>query len=143
MARTLRHKLRGENGQSAVEFAIVLPILAMMFLAIWQCGAAFHKYLVFTDAARVGARNAAVSLTAAGGPCAAAKTAIQNTVSATQWTNDLQSGARVTCTAQPCPGKTPGSATCPYTISISYPFTITVFFNRTGTMTPSATERLE
>src|SRR5215208_4745616 len=115
-------RLRGESGQSMVEFAAVLPILAMLFLAIWQCGVAFHKYLVFTDAARVGARKAAVSRTATGGPCAAAKTAIQNTVSASQWTNELQSGARVTCT----PG-TPGAVGTPYTVSIAVPFTITVF----------------
>jgi Flp pilus assembly protein TadG len=121
-----------------VDFAVVLPIIVMLFLAIWQCGVAFHKYIVFTDAARVGARKAAVSRTATGGPCAAAKTAIQNTVSASQWTNELQSGARVTCT----PG-TPGAVGTPYTVSIAVPFTITVFFSRTGTMTASATERLE
>ena len=46
-----------------VEFAVVLPIIVMLFLAIWQCGVAFHKYIVFTDAARVGARKAAVSRT--------------------------------------------------------------------------------
>jgi Flp pilus assembly protein TadG len=128
-----------------VEFAVVLPILAMLFLAIWQCGAAFHKYITFTDAARVGARKAAVSLTATGGPCAAAKTAIQNTVSASQWTNDLQSGGRVTCTTPSGPGCTAASLTtgsC-YKISIDVPFTIGVFFNRSGTMTASATERLE
>jgi Flp pilus assembly protein TadG len=135
---TLRLSLRGEAGQSMVEFAVVLPILAMLFLAIWQCGAAFHKYIVFTDAARVGARKAAVSRTATGGTCAAAKTAIQNTVSTSQWTNDLQSGARVTCTPA-----APGAAGTSYTISIAVPFTITVFFGRTGTMTASATERIE
>jgi Flp pilus assembly protein TadG len=121
-----------------VEFAVVLPIIVMLFLAIWQCGVAFHKYIVFTDAARVGARKAAVSRTAAGGPCAAAKSAIQSTVSASQWTNDLQSGARITCT----PGS-PGAAGTQYTISIAVPFTINVFISRSGTMTASATERLE
>ena len=131
-------RLRDEDGQSMVEFAVVLPIIVMLFLAIWQCGVAFHKYIVFTDAARVGARKAAVSRTATGGPCAAAKTAIQNTVSTSQWTNDLQSGARVTCTPA-----TPGAVGTTYTISIAVPFTITVFFSRTGTMTASATERLE
>jgi Flp pilus assembly protein TadG len=136
--QTLQSRLSGDHGQSMVEFAVVLPILAMLFLAIWQCGAAFHKYIVFTDAARVGARKAAVSRTAAGGTCAAAKTAIQNTVSASQWTNDLQSGARVTCTPA-----TPGDVGTSYEVSIAVPFTITVFFGRTGTMTASATERVE
>ena len=129
-------RIRGDGGQSMVEFAVILPLIAMLFLGIWQCGVAFHKYLVFTDAARVGARKAAVSVTAAGGPCAAAKSAIQNTVSASQWSTDLQSGARVTCSGT-------GTAGQPYTISISYPFNITVFFTRSRTMTASATERLE
>ena len=121
-----------------VEFAVVLPIIVMLFLAIWQCGVAFHKYIVYTDAARVGARKAAVSRTAVGGPCAAAKTAIQSTVSASQWTNDLQSGARITCTPA-----SPGAAGTQYTISIAVPFTINVFISRSGTMNASATERLE
>ncbi len=121
-----------------VEFAVVLPILVMLFLAIWQCGAAFHKYIVFTDAARVGARKAAVSRTASGGPCQAARTAIQNTVSPQQWSNDLQSGSRITCSPA-----TPGGMGTAYTISISVPVTITVFFSRNITMTASATERLE
>jgi Flp pilus assembly protein TadG len=129
-------RIRGESGQSMVEFAVILPLIAMLFLGIWQCGVAFHKYLVFTDAARVGARKAAVSVTATGGPCAAAKAAIQNTVSASQWSTDLQSGARVTCSGTATAGQ-------PYTISISYPFNITVFFTRSRMMNASATERLE
>ena len=131
-------RIRDEGGQSIVEFAVILPLIAMLFLGIWQCGVAFHKYLVFTDAARVGARKAAVSLTAAGGPCPAAKTAVMNSVGATSplWTTDLQGGARVTCSGTATAGQ-------PYTISISVPFNITVFSTRVGTMKASATERLE
>jgi Flp pilus assembly protein TadG len=133
--RKLRSRLRGEDGQSLVEFVVILPLLAMLFLAIWQCGVAFHNYLALTDAARVGARAAAVNRASATGACQSAKNAIQNTVSTTQWS---VISSRITCTPS-----TPGAVGTPFTISITYPFTITVFFGRTGTMTASATERLE
>jgi TadE-like protein len=117
-----------------VEFVVILPILAMCFLAIWQCGVAFHNYLALTDAARVGARAAAVNRATPLGPCQAARNAIQATVSPTQWSAISSQNF--------CP-QTVGPVGSAYTISISFPYTISVFFNRTGTMTASATERLE
>jgi Flp pilus assembly protein TadG len=138
----MRSRLRGEDGQSVVEFAFVMPFLVFLLLAICQFGLAFHNYLAITDAARVGARKAAVSRTAAGGPCTAARTAIQNTVSATQWG---VISSRVSCSPA-----TPGAVGSSYTISISYPATIGLppFFglpgiNTTLTMAATATERLE
>jgi Flp pilus assembly protein TadG len=129
-----------EDGQSIVEFAIIAPFLLFLLLAITQFGLAFHNYLAITDAARVGARAAAVNRTT--NPCNAARTAIQNTVSSTQWG---VISSRITCS----PG-TPGPAGSSYTISISYPVTIGLpgmfglpAFNQTGTMSTSATERLE
>jgi Flp pilus assembly protein TadG len=118
-----------------VEFAVVLPIIVMLFLAIWQCGVAFHNYLTLTDAARVGARAAAVNRATPTGSCQAAKNAIQATVSTTQWS---VISSRITCTPA-----TPGAVGTSFKVSITYPYTISVFFNRTGTMTASATERLE
>jgi Flp pilus assembly protein TadG len=136
--KTTRHTLtrfRGDEGQSMVEFAVVLPIIVMLFLAIWQLGVGFHNYLAITDAARVGARAAAVNRASATGPCQAAKNAIQATVSTAQWS---VISSRITCS----PG-TPGAVGSAYTVSIAYPITINVFFSRTGTLTASATERLE
>lgn len=43
------------------EFAIVLPILCVLVFAVIQFGIAFNNYLALTDAARAGARRAAVS----------------------------------------------------------------------------------
>ena len=53
-----RVTLRGEDGQAAVEFALVLPILLVFLLAIVEVGIAFSHYVMLTDAARVGARKA-------------------------------------------------------------------------------------
>jgi Flp pilus assembly protein TadG len=50
--------IRSERGQTAVEVAIVLPLLVMILLAIIQFGIALNNYETVTDAARVGARNA-------------------------------------------------------------------------------------
>jgi Flp pilus assembly protein TadG len=49
---------RAERGQTAVEFALVAPVLIALLLGILQCGIAFSHYLTVTDAARVAARKA-------------------------------------------------------------------------------------
>jgi Flp pilus assembly protein TadG len=125
-------KLEGEHGQTAVEFAVVLPILVLLLLGIVQFGLAFHNYLGITDATRVGARAAAVHR--ATGACSAARTAIQNTVSPAQWTTI---STRTTCAE----GANVGD---PVTVSIKYPYKIGLpNFSAAGDLTASATERLE
>ncbi len=42
------------------EFAIILPMLALLLLGIMQFAVAFNNYVTVTDAARAGARKAAV-----------------------------------------------------------------------------------
>ena len=91
---TRSSRLRATDGQAFVEFAIVLPVLVLLLFGITQFGLAFRNYLAITDAARVGARAAAVKRTTS--PCAAATTAIQNTVSASQWS---EISSRITCVA--------------------------------------------
>ena len=44
------------------EFALVLPILALLLFGIVQFGLVFNNYLTLTDAVRSGARKAAVSI---------------------------------------------------------------------------------
>jgi hypothetical protein len=51
-----------EKGASAVEFAIILPVLIMIVFGIFEFGFAFNKYISLTHAAREGARLAAVGL---------------------------------------------------------------------------------
>jgi Flp pilus assembly protein TadG len=62
-----------ESGQTFVEFALVMPFLVFLVLAIVQFGRGFHDYITITDAARVGAREAAVHRTTA---CSSATTKI-------------------------------------------------------------------
>ena len=58
MNRRHRHHIRSDRGQTAVEFALVAPILIALLLGIVQAGIAFHNYLSVTDAARAVARKA-------------------------------------------------------------------------------------
>ena len=53
--------IRNENGQTMVEFALVLPVLVVLLFGIIQFGTAFNNYVSLTDAVRAGARVAAVS----------------------------------------------------------------------------------
>ncbi|WP_034630514.1 TadE/TadG family type IV pilus assembly protein [Desulfotruncus alcoholivorax] len=54
-------KLRGDNrGQALVEFALVLPILILLLMAIFEFGNIFHSYLLITTASREGARMGVV-----------------------------------------------------------------------------------
>ena len=56
-----RNNFRNEHGQTMVEFALVVPILCVVLFGILQFGALYNDYVTLTDAARVGARRAAVS----------------------------------------------------------------------------------
>lgn len=58
---TARDFRRNENGQAIVEFAIIVPLVALLLFAILQFGIVFNNYLTLTDAVRAGARKATVS----------------------------------------------------------------------------------
>jgi Flp pilus assembly protein TadG len=57
----MRSIRRTEGGQAAVEFAIVLPLLLILMIAIFEFGRAWEIYHAVTDAARLGARSAVVA----------------------------------------------------------------------------------
>jgi Flp pilus assembly protein TadG len=127
-----RSRFGREDGQAFVEFAIVLPILVLLVFGITQFGLAFRNYLAITDAARVGARAAAVKRTS--GACTAARSAIQNTVSTGQWG---QISSRITCIAGPNVGDQ-------VKITITYPYSIGLpGVSASGNLTANATERME
>jgi len=57
----MRRVRSDESGQAMVEFAIVLPLLLMLTIAVFEFGRAYHVYHAVTDAARLGARSAVVA----------------------------------------------------------------------------------
>ncbi len=54
-----------EDGQSLVEFALVIPIFLLVLFAIVDFGMAFHAWITVTNSAREGARIGAVRATSA------------------------------------------------------------------------------
>ena len=60
--RRLRHRRRpGQRGQSLVEFAFVLPIIVLVIASFIEMGRAVFAYNTIANAARQGARVAAVN----------------------------------------------------------------------------------
>ena len=54
-----------EDGQSLVEFALVVPIFLLVLFAIVDFGMAFHAWITVTNSAREGARVGAVRASSA------------------------------------------------------------------------------
>lgn len=52
---------RGERGSAAVEFALVLPLILLMCLALVQVGLLVKDQIVVEESARAAARQAAVT----------------------------------------------------------------------------------
>lgn len=56
-----RSASRGSRGQGLVEFALVFPLIALLFFGIFDLGRAVYAYNTVSNAARDGARVAAVN----------------------------------------------------------------------------------
>jgi len=59
--RHARSAGRDESGQALVEFALVVPLVLVLLIALFELGRLWHTYQVLTDAAREGARTAALA----------------------------------------------------------------------------------
>ena len=134
MTKVIRRKIdcRSEQGQALTEFALALPIMALLLFAVIQFGIAFNNYVTLTDATRAGARKAAVGRQSANpvGDCQAAVRNSANDLNASDLTatcnSTWQMGADVTVTA-----------TYPYHISL---LGLVV---KSGRLSSTTTERVE
>ena len=115
------------------EFALVLPVLALILFAVIQFGIVFNNYITLTDATRAGARKAAVSrqdrnrnsdvMTAVrSSACDLTSSKLSVSPPSSTW----QSGDDVTVTA-------------------SYPYSISLLgvVVKSGSLTSTTTERVE
>jgi Flp pilus assembly protein TadG len=125
---------RGESGQALVEFALVLPLLALIILAIVQFGIAYNHYITLTDATRAGARKATVSRGAAS-PVADTEAAVR-----ASGANLDQSKLKVTVTPN-----APWTAGNSVTVAATYPYSINLFglVVKSGNLSSTTTERVE
>ena len=129
-------KFHGERGQTAVEFALVLPTLVVLLLAIIQVGIAFNNYVTLTDAARAGARKAIV-VRVGGATTDSAKQAVRDAA------GDLDQSTLGVDVTDP----TWNLAGSQVTVTATYPYEINIpllgLSVMSGTMTATAKERLE
>ena len=61
--RVIRDRTSRDQGVAAVEFALILPVLALLLFGVLEFGRVWSQYQVFQGAAREGARCAAVAST--------------------------------------------------------------------------------
>ena len=59
----IRNRISREEWVAAVEFALILPVLALLLFGVLEFGRVWSQYQVFQGAAREGARCAAVQAT--------------------------------------------------------------------------------
>lgn len=106
-------------GQSLAEFALVIPVLLLLFMGILDFGRAIYAYNTLSNAAREGARVAIVDQTVTSGvPAAAQRAADQSTGLGVDPATDVD----VTYTApdgSACPSHALG---CFATVDVRYEF---------------------
>jgi Flp pilus assembly protein TadG len=127
---------RSERGQTAVEFALVAPLLIVLLLGIIQVGIAFHRYVEVTDAARAAARRAIVARVAGVTPSDIRAAA----VAAAPDLSDSSLGVDVGPTD---PMTAPSGTTVSVTVSYPYSINLLGWVVSSGTITSTMSDRLE
>jgi Flp pilus assembly protein TadG len=123
-----------------VEFALILPVLLLVFFGCVQAGLAFFEYEQVASAANAGARAAAVNR--AGDPTAAARVAAKG-ISPTLALADSQIAVAYSSTSTPAGASWsyPGTAT----VSVTHPVSLSLFglFGTSIDLSATATKRVE
>src|SRR4051812_12811121 len=78
MIARLRQAARKDDGASAVEFALVLPILVLLVFGIISFGVIFAQQLALNNGVRQGARLAVVKGSSSGKTCSGVVTAVRD-----------------------------------------------------------------
>jgi Flp pilus assembly protein TadG len=126
--------IRSEHGQTAVEFALVTPLIVVLLLAVIEVGITFNHYVTLTDAARAGARTAIV-----------ARFSGQSATQIAQSVRDAASNldqAQLGVTVNPPVPTVSGSDV---TVVASYPYSISIlgWVVTSGTLSSTMMERVE
>ena len=127
-----RFQLKNESGQTLTEFALVLPILALLLFSVIQFGIAFNNHITLTDAVRAGARKGAVSRRLQN-PQAAVTSSVRNSATDLK-SSDLQ----ITVTST-------WAQSSDVTVTATYPYSINLLgvVVKSGRMHSTTTERVE
>jgi Flp pilus assembly protein TadG len=129
---TKRSQFRSERGQTLTEFAIVLPILALLLFGVIQFGITFNNYITLTDAVRAGARKGAVGRRLSN-PQGAVQTSVRNAATDLK-SSDLQITVNSTW-----------AQASDVTVTATYPYSINLLgvVVKSGRLSSSTTERVE
>jgi Flp pilus assembly protein TadG len=127
-----RISFKGQRGQTMAEFALVMPVLALLLFAVTQFGITFNRYLALTDAVRAGARAGAVARHAED-PAGTTETRVREAAA-----NLDQADLTVTVTSSWEPGED-------VVVAGSYPYSINLLgvVVASGNLTSQTTERVE
>jgi Flp pilus assembly protein TadG len=125
-------RLRDERGATAVEFAMILPLLLVLVLGIVEFGRAFQVSGTLSAAAREGVRVMALQ-----NDQAAARAAVRT---AADSLDPAVTDAQITITPATCPQTGTGNTSVRLTIDYPMPF-ITDFFGVTVDLTGTGVMR--
>lgn len=125
-------ELRSEQGQSLTEFALALPVLALLLFAVIQFGIAFNDYVTLTDATRAGARKGAVGRQLAD-PTSSCQNAVRSSAA-----NLTPGSLTATCSST-------WQAGADVTVTATYPYSISLLglVVKSGRLSSTTTERVE
>jgi Flp pilus assembly protein TadG len=117
------------------EFALILPILALLLFGVIQLGMVFNHYLTVTDAARAGARKGATALYGDGNAAAAAEQAARDSA------DNLDDG-KLDVDVSASPAWEKGSD---ISVTVAYPYEVSLIgiVVKSGDLTSTTTERIE
>ena len=125
-------RIRDERGATAVEFAMILPLLLVLVLGIAEFGRAFQVSGTLSAAAREGVRVMALQ-----NDQAAARAAVRN---AAESLDPGITDAQIAITPAVCPQTGTGNTSVRLTISYPMPF-ITDFFGASVDLTGTGVMR--
>jgi Flp pilus assembly protein TadG len=114
------------------EFALVLPVLAVLLFGIIQFGIVFNNYVTLTDAVRAGARKGAVGRFAAS-PVSDVQTAVKSSAGGLN-----QGQLNISVTSSWAPGSD-------VSVTATYPYSISLLgmVVKSGRLSSKTTERVE
>jgi Flp pilus assembly protein TadG len=144
--RSLVRRLRAfwfghEDGNSLVEFALTLPILMAVLMAIFEFGIAFNNQLQLTQAVGAGAQYLQTVRGTTSDPCQDTMTAIKNsspTLNSANISLSLTINGNSALTGSSCPSGVSELSLAqgdPVTVKATYPCNITIFGINLGGLT--------
>jgi Flp pilus assembly protein TadG len=150
MTRQFIDLARERTGTAAIEFALVAPLLFLVFFGIVQFGIALNNYMMLTTATQSAARQFALSRGAGSSTlCTAAKSQVSGSASSlTPASLTVTCSVNLTaCTDASCQGALDLGQGAPATVTATYPCDLMVYGHNYSsgicTLTAQTTERIE